>query len=102
MTVTNFGWGVIFAAFMLAGVLAWRAIAAWEAQRIAWAAAFQDRQVDQNEEERLNWIGANCELMAQNEILNKNITDLKSENDRLKDLMKRVKLIDLKGDEQHE
>lgn len=95
MTVTNFGWGVLLIVFLGAGCLLWRTIVAWETQRVAWAAAFQDRGVDQNELERINWIGANCELQAQNELLAQNIADLTCENDRLRDFMARVKLSDL-------
>lgn len=35
----------------------------------AWCAAFEQRGIDQNESERINWIAANNELHAQNELL---------------------------------
>ena len=95
VTVTNFGWCVLGGVFLLAGALLWRTIVAWETQRVAWAAAFQDRQVDQNEEERVNWIGANCELKAQCDLLEQSVADLTHENDRLRDFMARVKVSDL-------
>ena len=95
MTVTNFGWGVLFLVSCLAAALLWRRIVAWETARVAWAAAFQDRQVDQNEAERLNWIGANCELQAQNELLAQSVANLTHENDRLRDFMSKVKVSDM-------
>lgn len=92
MTVTNFGWGVLLAVAVLAAVLAWRGISAWESSNLAWAFAFDSNAKDRNEKERENWIGANCELSAQNEILAKNVADLTCENDRLRDFMDKAKL----------
>ena len=97
MTVTNFGWGVLLAVAVLGAVLAWRGITAWETSNLAWAFAFNENTKDRNEKERENWIGANCELAAQNEILANNVADLTCENDRLRDMMKLVKLSDLGG-----
>lgn len=37
--------------------------------RAAWCAAFEQRGIDQNESERVNWVAANNELHAQNELL---------------------------------
>ena len=95
--MTNFGWGVLLAALVIAAVLAWRGISAWESSNLAWAFEFNDGLKDKNEKERENWIGANCELAAQNEILAKNVADLTCENDRLRDMMKYVKVADLGG-----
>lgn len=63
--------------------------------RTAWCAAFEQRGIDQNETERLNWIAANNELHAQNELLRAENERLAKENERLRSVMARVKVADL-------
>ena len=62
----------------------------------AWSMAFTQRGQDRNDSERREWIAANCELAAQVEELRGVVKDLTCENDRMRDLLKVVKLGDLK------
>jgi hypothetical protein len=63
---------------------------------VAWAAAFEQRGADQNVAERKEWIAANCELAAQVEQLKGAVADLTCENDRMRDLLRFVKVADVK------
>ena len=65
-------------------------------RNVAWSAAFTQRGEDRNEAERKEWIAANCELAAQVEQLKASIADLTCENDRMRDLLRVVKVADVK------
>lgn len=65
-------------------------------QDTAWITAFTQRGEDRNEAERKEWIAANCELAAQVEQLKASVADLTCENDRMRDLLRCVKLADVK------
>ncbi len=65
-------------------------------RNVAWAAAFAQRGADQNVAERKEWIAANCELAAQVEQLKASVADLTCENDRMRDLLRVVKVADVR------
>ena len=53
------------------------------------------RTADRNKSERMNWIAANNELHAQNELLRSENERLVKENERLRSVMARVKVAEL-------
>lgn len=53
------------------------------------------RTADRNKSERMNWIAANGELHAQNELLRAEVERLAKENERLRGVMARVKVAEL-------
>lgn len=53
------------------------------------------RTADRNKSERMNWIAANGELHAQNELLRSEVERLTKENERLRGVMARVKVAEL-------
>ena len=53
------------------------------------------RTADRNKSERMNWIAANNELHAQNELLRNENERLAKENERLRSVMARVKVAEL-------
>lgn len=53
------------------------------------------RTADRNKSERMNWIAANNELHAQNELLRNENERLVKENERLRSVMARVKVAEL-------
>ena len=53
------------------------------------------RTADRNKSERMNWIAANGELHAQNEMLRAENERLAKENERLRSVMARVKVAEL-------
>lgn len=57
--------------------------------------AIKQRVHDQNSAERKNWLQANLELHAQNELLRAENERLVKENERLRSVMARVKVADL-------
>lgn len=64
---------------------------------LARSEAIKARVHDNNRKEWQEWIEANCELAAQVEVLKASVADLTGENDRLRDMMKFVKVADLGG-----
>lgn len=64
---------------------------------LARSEAIKEQVHDNNRKERQEWIAANCELAAQVEQLKGAVADLTGENDRLRDMMKFVKVADLGG-----
>lgn len=63
---------------------------------MAWSMAFTQRGEDRIEAERKEWIATNCELAAQVEQLKASVADLTCENDRMRDLLRVVKVADVK------
>lgn len=57
--------------------------------------AIKQRVHDQNSAERKNWLQANLELHAQNELLRSENERLAKENERLRSVMARVKVAEL-------
>ena len=53
------------------------------------------RTADRNKSERMNWIAANNDLHAQNEMLRSENERLVKENERLRSVMARVKVAEL-------
>ena len=53
------------------------------------------RTADRNKSERMNWIAANNDLHAQNELLRNENERLVKENERLRSVMARVKVAEL-------
>lgn len=53
------------------------------------------RTADRNKSERMNWIAANNDLHAQNELLRAENERLAKENERLRSVMARVKVAEL-------
>ena len=80
-------------------VTVWAIITADRASKcsLARSEALKLQVHDNNRRERQEWIAANCDLAAQCEQLRTIVADLTCENDRLRDLMKRVKVADLGG-----
>lgn len=80
-------------------VTVWAIITADRASKcsLARSEALKLQVHDNNRKERQEWIAANCDLAAQCETLKAIVADLTCENDRLRDMMKRVKVADLGG-----
>lgn len=69
---------------------------------LARSEAIKARVHDNNRKERQEWIAANCELAAQVEQLKAAVADLTHENDRMRDILKVVKFVDVKKMQEQE
>ena len=89
--------GVIIICFVIIGgtILLFRKMEIRAASDMARIMAFSRSVEDKNAAERKEWIATNCELAAQVEQLKASVADLTCENDRMRDLMMRVKVADV-------
>ena len=91
--------GFILFIVLVVCVTAWAVFTADRASKcnLARSEAIKEQVHDNNRKERVEWIAANCELAAQVEALKASVADLTGENDRLRDMMRFVKVADLGG-----
>lgn len=85
-------------------VTVWAIITADRASKcsLARSEALKLQVHDNNRKERQEWIAANTELAAQVEQLKAVVADLTHENDRMRDILKVVKFVDVKKMQEQE